>query len=122
MSESDISYSCGSCGYPLNLASSNQITAGVGSKYDKDLKKGFTTFLSVDLSRFTQVDEVTCFPVCWGRNHLQTKLLCRKCGAHIGYGYRESPILCGFHSPDSSRSSHNKFTVKILAIQPSGNC
>ncbi|XP_048139071.1 uncharacterized protein At4g08330, chloroplastic-like isoform X2 [Rhodamnia argentea] len=79
MSESDISYSCGSCGYPLNLASSNQITAGVGSKYDKDLKKGFTTFLSVDLSRFTQVDEVTCFPVCWGRNHLQTKLLCLSC-------------------------------------------
>ncbi|KAJ6874055.1 hypothetical protein NC651_032786 [Populus alba x Populus x berolinensis] len=57
MSQSDISYSCGSCGYPLNLTSSNRITSNIGSGYQKSIKKGYISFLSVDLSRFTQVDE-----------------------------------------------------------------
>ncbi|KAI9176732.1 hypothetical protein LWI29_015593 [Acer saccharum] len=54
----DVSYSCGSCGYPLNLTSSNRITTGIGSaEYQKSIKKGRISFLTVDLSRFTQVDE-----------------------------------------------------------------
>ncbi|KAJ6973896.1 hypothetical protein NC653_034041 [Populus alba x Populus x berolinensis] len=57
MSQSDISYSCGSCGYPLNLTSSNRITSNIGSGYQKSIKKGYISFVSVDLSRFTQVDE-----------------------------------------------------------------
>ncbi|KAG6748826.1 hypothetical protein POTOM_048762 [Populus tomentosa] len=48
---------CGSCGYPLNLTSSNRITSNIGSGYQKSIKKGYISFLSVDLSRFTQVDE-----------------------------------------------------------------
>ncbi|KAL5798222.1 hypothetical protein ACOSQ2_003042 [Xanthoceras sorbifolium] len=52
-----VSYSCGSCGYPLNLTSSNRITTGIGAEYQKSIKKGRISFLSVDLSRFTQVDE-----------------------------------------------------------------
>ncbi|XP_061960988.1 uncharacterized protein LOC133681840 isoform X3 [Populus nigra] len=40
MSQSDISYSCGSCGYPLNLTSSNRITSNIGSGYQKSIKNG----------------------------------------------------------------------------------
>uniref|UniRef100_A0A6M2ETJ2 Yippee domain-containing protein n=1 Tax=Populus davidiana TaxID=266767 RepID=A0A6M2ETJ2_9ROSI len=122
MSQSDISYSCGSCGYPLNLTSSNRITSNIGSGYQKSIKKGYISFLSVDLSRFTQVDEVNCLPVSWGRYHSKSKLLCRKCGVHIGYGHGDSPALCGFDSPNSSSSAYKKFTIKIRALQPSEEC
>uniref|UniRef100_A0A0D9XR12 F-box/LRR-repeat protein 15-like leucin rich repeat domain-containing protein n=1 Tax=Leersia perrieri TaxID=77586 RepID=A0A0D9XR12_9ORYZ len=39
MSQPDVVYSCGSCGYPLNLSSSNRSTSDVGSSYQKSLKK-----------------------------------------------------------------------------------
>ncbi|KAJ7961739.1 F-box/LRR-repeat protein [Quillaja saponaria] len=54
MSQADVSYSCGSCGYPLNLTSSNRITSDIGSGYRKSIKKGSISFNSIDLSRFTQ--------------------------------------------------------------------
>lgn len=112
--------SCGSCGYPLNLASSNRVTSAIGPPdYQKSIKKGFISFLSVDLSRFTQVDEVTCFPFPWGRYHAKTKLLCRKCGVHIGYGYGDTPVLCGFDASESSCTAYKKFNIKIRALQPS---
>ncbi|KAF5746216.1 hypothetical protein HS088_TW06G00405 [Tripterygium wilfordii] len=119
MSQADVSYSCGSCGYPLNLTSSNRITSAIGSEYRKSIKKGFISFLSVDLSRFTQVDEVNCFVFHWGRYRSKTKLLCRKCGVHIGYGYGDTHVLCGFDSPNSSSSTYKKFVIKIRALQPS---
>ncbi|XP_052186218.1 uncharacterized protein At4g08330, chloroplastic-like isoform X2 [Diospyros lotus] len=118
MSQADVSYSCGACGYPLNLTSSNRVTSGIGSEYHKPIKKGYISFLTIDLSRFTQVDKVNCIPVSWGRYHSKTKLLCRKCGVHIGYGYGDSSSLCGFDSPSSS-SSCRKFMIKIRALQPS---
>ncbi|KAK8688661.1 hypothetical protein V6N13_087414 [Hibiscus sabdariffa] len=119
MSRADVSYSCGSCGYPLNLTSSSRIASGIGSEFHESVKNGLISFLSVDLSRFTQVDQVHCFPVSWGRYRLKTKLLCRKCGVHIGYGYGDAPALCVFDSPDSSSAAYKKFTVKIRAVQPS---
>ncbi|KAB2003843.1 hypothetical protein ERO13_D11G152366v2 [Gossypium hirsutum] len=122
MSQADVSYSCGSCGYPLNLTSSNRIATSISSEYRKSVEKGLISFLSVDLSRFTQVDEVHCFPVSWGRHRSKTKLLCRKCGVHIGYGYGDAPALCGFDSPDSSSGAFRKFTIKIRALQPSDEC
>ncbi|KAM7263887.1 hypothetical protein ACFE04_001570 [Oxalis oulophora] len=115
----EVSYSCGACGYPLNLLSANRITSTIGSKYRKSIKKGYIAFLSIDLSRFTQVDEIRCLPLSLGRNSSKTKLLCRKCGVHIGYGYGDSPALCGFDSSNSTGASYNKFNVKIRALQPS---
>ncbi|KAK7275303.1 hypothetical protein RIF29_16415 [Crotalaria pallida] len=110
---------CGSCGYPLNLTSSNRITSNIALEYKKSVKKGSISFASVDLSRFTQIDEISCFPVLWSRNRSKTKLLCRKCGVHIGYGYGgESSVLCGFESPISS-GSQRKFIIQIRALQPS---
>ncbi|GLT94304.1 hypothetical protein SLE2022_120500 [Rubroshorea leprosula] len=118
MSQADVSYSCGSCGYPLNLTSSNRFTSNLGAEYHKSIKKGYISFLSVDFSRFTQVDEVNCLPLTWGRYRSKTKLLCRKCGVHIGYGYGDAPALCGFDSPNSSSAAYKKFSIKIRALQP----
>ncbi|OAY63108.1 uncharacterized protein At4g08330, chloroplastic-like isoform X2 [Ananas comosus] len=117
MSQADVSYS--SCGYPLNLVSSNRVTPEVGPEYRKSLKKGEISFLSVDISRFTQVDEVNCFPVTWGRSRLKTKLLCRKCGAFIGRVNGEPPVLCSFDPSSSSSSTRQKYSIKIRALQPS---
>ncbi|KAI9178145.1 hypothetical protein LWI28_023257 [Acer negundo] len=56
----DVSYSCGSCGYPLNLTSSNRITTGIGSaEYQKSIKKGRISFL-MDLP-----DDCLCFIFQW---------------------------------------------------------
>jgi len=111
--------SCGSCGYPLNLSSSNRSTSEVGSSYKKSLKKGLISFVSVDLSRFTQVDEISCFPLTWRGYRPKTKLLCRKCGASIGYGYGEPAVLCSFDPASSSSSTSQKYLIKIQALQPS---
>ncbi|CAL1407940.1 unnamed protein product [Linum trigynum] len=122
MSQPDVSYSCGSCGFPLNLTSSNRITSTIASSaYRRSIKKGFISFLSIDLSRFTQLDELHCLPFCWGSYRAKTKLLCRKCGVHIGYGHGNSQVLCGFDSSveSASTSSYTKFTIKIRALQPS---
>lgn len=112
-------FSCGSCGYPLNLTSSNRITSSIASKYRKSINKGSISFLSIDPSRFTQVDEVKCLPIAWGRYHSKSKLLCRNCGVLIGHGYGDSTALCGLESPSSSSSSYKKIIVKIRALQPS---
>lgn len=118
----DVSYSCGSCGYHLNLASSNRATSSIGSKYrlySKSINKGFISFLSIDPSRFTQVDTVNCLPISWGPYRSKSRLLCRNCGVLIGYGYGVSTALCGLDSPTSSSSSYKKILVKIRALQPS---
>lgn len=121
-SQTDVTYSCGACGYPLNLSSSNRITSNIGSKYRKAIKKGIISFLSIDLSRFTQVDEITCTLYSWGFYRLRTKLLCRKCGMFIGYGYADRTSPCGFDSSDSSSGSgtpgRRKYNIKIRALQP----
>ncbi|KAJ6860306.1 hypothetical protein NC651_036620 [Populus alba x Populus x berolinensis] len=57
-------------------------------------KEGLYLLSSVDLSQFTQVDEV-------------------------GYGYGDSPALCSFESPNSSSSAYKKDTLKIGVLQPS---
>ncbi|XP_060673373.1 uncharacterized protein At4g08330, chloroplastic-like isoform X3 [Ziziphus jujuba] len=58
----DVSYSCGTCGYELNLSSSNRNTSTIGSKYGKSIKRGIISFIYIDDSRFTQVDEIQCIP------------------------------------------------------------
>lgn len=119
MSQTDVVYSCGSCGYPLNLTSSNRITSEIGSDFKKSIKKGVISFTSVDLSRFTQVDEVNCFPIRLGHYRQKTKLLCRKCGALIGFVHSQSAVLCGVGSVGSSSSARQKYSIKLSALQPS---
>ncbi|KAF7052759.1 hypothetical protein CFC21_060814 [Triticum aestivum] len=110
--------SCGSCGYALNLSSSNRSTSDVGSSYQKSLKKGLISFTSIDLSRFTQVDEISCFPfLTWRSYRPKTKLLCRKCGSSIGYGYGEPPVLCSFDPASSSSGTSQNYLIKIQALR-----
>ncbi|XP_031371729.1 uncharacterized protein At4g08330, chloroplastic-like [Punica granatum] len=122
MSEADVSYSCASCAYPLNLKSSDQIASAANSEHRRSAKKDFVSFQSIDPSRFTQEDEVSCFPIYLGRSRPKTKLLCRKCGVHLGHVCGDSTPFCGLHSPSSSRSSNHKFYLNIQALQPTTEC
>ncbi|KAL8208697.1 hypothetical protein R6Q57_008109 [Mikania cordata] len=112
--------SCGSCGYPLNIASSNRRTSEIGSKYHKSIKKGSISFESIDLSRFTQLDEPSCFPVCLNHHGLKTKLLCRQCGVQIGYGYGygDAHIMHDIESSTVPNSQYKQIVIKIRALQP----
>ncbi|XP_022981061.1 uncharacterized protein At4g08330, chloroplastic [Cucurbita maxima] len=130
-SRRDVYYSCGACGYELNLSSSNRNTSTIGSKYGKSIKRGIISFLNVDDSRFTQVDELQCVPHfskhSWGLFRRRIKLLCRKCGNHIGNAntsHTFSTPLVSDGSDSSLPSEVNrctKYEVKIRALQPSSS-
>jgi hypothetical protein len=123
--------SCGACGYELNLSSSNRNTTSIGSKYGKSIKRGIIPFFNIDDSRFTQVDEIKCVPHfhkrSWGLFRRRTKLLCRKCGNHIGNAYdgytSSSPIVSnGAESPPSSKAANSvKYDIRLRSLQPSSS-
>ncbi|KAF0887495.1 hypothetical protein E2562_002226 [Oryza meyeriana var. granulata] len=141
----DVTYSCGYCGYALNLSSSTRNTANIGSKYGKQIKKGVVSFFAVDESRFTQADEVACVPYfhsrrSWGLFRRRSRLLCRKCGGRIGSAYEEDDpaalSACDGGSDDlrttssgssggstisSSVTSQKNYVIKINALQPSSD-
>ncbi|KAJ8762865.1 hypothetical protein K2173_022994 [Erythroxylum novogranatense] len=123
-----VSYSCGTCGYELNLSSSNRNTSTIGSKYGKSIKRGIISFLYIDDSRFTQVDEFQCVPHfsknSWSLFRRRTKLLCRKCGNNIGTAYNAETsdypsVSDGDLSHGSDHSTRRKYDIKIRALQPS---
>ncbi|KAK8950081.1 Serine/threonine-protein kinase AFC3 [Platanthera guangdongensis] len=124
-----VSYNCGSCGYSLNLSSSCRNTNNIGSKYRKIIRKGIVSFYSIDESRFSQTDEMSCLPYfnsmrSWGFFRHRTKLRCRKCGGYIGSAYEEnsrSPPPIGSDNSDSSPGAgcSKKYKIKISALQPS---
>ena len=130
--------SCGYCGYALHLSSSARDTAGIGSKYRKQIKKGVVAFVAVDESRFTLTDEVTCMPYfrsrrAWGLLRRRSRLLCRKCGAAYEEEDRDSGLCDGDAFSDdlrassgsggsgSSASSQRNYVIKISALQPSSD-
>ncbi|KAG0469064.1 hypothetical protein HPP92_018392 [Vanilla planifolia] len=126
----DVAYSCGSCGYSLNLSSSNRNTNNIGSKYRKIIKKGIVSFYSIDESRFSQTDELTCHPYfnssrSWGIFRRRTKLRCRKCDYYIGTAYVENcPFpLFGSDSSDTNVDDNighsKKYNIRISSLQPS---
>ncbi|KAK9270014.1 hypothetical protein L1049_025587 [Liquidambar formosana] len=128
-SQRDVNYSCGFCGYELNLSSSSRNTSTIGSKYGKSIKRGIISFFNVDESRFTQVDELQCMPYfmskqSWGLFRRKTKLLCRKCGSHVGNAYDDYTSSCSLSSDGSESASGNeistrkKYNVRIRALQP----
>ncbi|KAI0501930.1 hypothetical protein KFK09_016875 [Dendrobium nobile] len=126
----DVTYSCGSCGYSLNLNSSLRNTNNIGLKYRKIIKKGIVSFYSIDESRFSQTDEVSCLPYfnsinSWGFFRHRTKLRCRKCGSYIGIAYEETFPLPSLGSDYCDTSSGNgagcskKYKIRISSLQPS---
>ncbi|KAL5202920.1 hypothetical protein ABZP36_013872 [Zizania latifolia] len=132
-SAKDVAYSCGYCGYALNLSSSTRNTANIGSKYGKQIRKGVISFFTVDESRFTQTDEVSCLPYfhsrrSWGFFRKRTRLFCRKCGGRIGNACEDENYTSYNGSDDlhmssegSSVSRGKKYVIKINALQPSSD-
>ncbi|KAM7514845.1 hypothetical protein LguiA_004428 [Lonicera macranthoides] len=126
----DVTYRCGACGYDLNLSSSSRNTSTIGSKYRKSMKKGIISFLYVDESRFTQVEEFRCLPFffifkrSWGLFRRRTKLLCRKCGNRIGVAYDDNSkshllVSDGPHLASSNGiPTYRKYDIRIRALQP----
>ncbi|GAB4844176.1 hypothetical protein Ancab_037542 [Ancistrocladus abbreviatus] len=131
-SQRHITYSCGACGYDLNLSSSNRNTATIGSKYGKSIRRGIISFFQIDESRFTQVDEFQCVPYfiskhSWGLFRRKTKLLCRKCRNHVGDAYDTKAYLYPLVTDVSNSGpvgevfSQRKFDIRIRALQPSAD-
>ncbi|CAJ2676782.1 unnamed protein product [Trifolium pratense] len=122
----DVNYSCGSCGYELNLNSSNRNTTSlIDSNYGKSIKKTkkkcLISFFSIDETRFTHIQQ---FSFSWRisffnfqRATTTTKLLCRNCRNHLGYA-RTFLSHSRDHSWDGISDSRI-FYIKLNAIQPS---
>ncbi|KAL6853616.1 hypothetical protein ACP4OV_019645 [Aristida adscensionis] len=134
----DVTYSCGYCGYALNLSSTARDTAGIGSKYRKNIRKGVVRFLAVDEGRFTLADEVVCMPHVrangsWGLFRRRSRLLCRKCGGRVGDAYGDEDAGAGAGAWDggsgdlrassggSGASNRKSYVIKITALQPSSD-
>ncbi|KAL9678603.1 hypothetical protein QQ045_016451 [Rhodiola kirilowii] len=129
-----VSYSCGACGYELNLNSCNRDVSVTCSKYEKFLKKGVVPFFSIDETRFTQREELRCKPFfnfkhSWGLFQRRIKLLCGKCGNHIGFACKgqPKPTLGSSHitlSKSVVTSSWNGmpdsriYNIKLGSVQP----
>lgn len=121
--------SCGSCGYELNLNSSNRNTtlSLTDSNYGKSIKKRkrcLISFFSVDETRFTQIQQFS-FSFSWRISFFNfqrtttTKLLCRNCRNHLGYA-RTFPSQSHSHSHSWDGISDSRiFYIKLNAIQPS---
>lgn len=127
----DVTYSCGNCGFELNLSSSGRNTSTIGSKYGKSIKRGIISFFFIDEGRFTQVEELRCGPFIsknsWGLFCRRTKLLCRKCGNLIGIAYDDHnsayPLVSDSldSASGSEISNRRKYDVRIRALQPSSS-
>lgn len=130
-----VNYSCGSCGYELNLSSTNRITSSIGSKYGKSMKTGIISFFNIDEGRFSLVDEFQCMPHFFSRYSFglfrrKTKLLCRQCRNHIGTAsYDKAPPQYALVTTQNSSSPRKggggvtdtvtKYDIRIRALQPS---
>ncbi|KAF3321903.1 hypothetical protein FCM35_KLT14119 [Carex littledalei] len=130
----EVTYSCGYCGYSLNLCSSNRNTENIDSKYGKAIRKGVVSFLSIDESRFAEREELKCMPYfnskhSWGLFRKRTRLICRKCGNLIGSSYNEQDggsayaVESDDHKSSSitSVSPRKKYVIKINALQPTSD-
>ncbi|KAL8126542.1 hypothetical protein AgCh_013715 [Apium graveolens] len=125
-----VDYSCGSCGYELNLNSCNRNASITGSQYAKSIKRRTISFYSVDESKFIQIDQLRCKPYLtskrsWGLFRRRTKLLCGKCRKLIGVSYNEngkspgSSLRSYDSTPWDGMSGNTTYDIKITSLQPS---
>lgn len=131
-------FSCGSCGYELNLNSCNRNTTVIGSKYGKTMRRGVLSFLCIDESRFTQISKVRCIPYfrsknSWGFFKQHTKLFCRNCSSYIGIAHiennntsaaslaRKNINVKSDATPnwDGLSACKTNYDIKICALRPS---
>ncbi|XP_062230668.1 uncharacterized protein At4g08330, chloroplastic-like [Phragmites australis] len=109
---STVTYCCGACGYDLRLRSSDRNTAGiVVGGYGRAVRRGVVAFDAIDDARFGHADEFRCVDVRARRLFVRrTRLLCRKCGKSLGFGYDDRGDGSGNKSP--------RYDIKIRALQP----
>jgi len=108
--------SCGSCGYELNLNSSNRNTGLIDSK---SIKRGIISFFSVDESRFTQIHQLPWsfwIPFFNSKRQQRTKLLCRNCASHLGFAYT---LPSQSQSWDGISDDSRIYDIKLTALLPS---
>jgi hypothetical protein len=99
---STVTYCCGACGYDLKLSSLARDTAS-------RRRSGVVAFEAIDDTRFGHLDEFRCLDVRALRVFARrTRLLCRKCGALLGYGYHDT----------AAASKPPRYHIKIRALHP----
>lgn len=108
-----VACSCGACGYDLRLRSSDRNTAGiVGGGYGRAARRGVVAFDAIDDARFGHADEFRCVDVRARRLFVRrTRLLCRKCGATLGFGYDD-------RGRGANGSKSPRYDIRIRALQP----
>ncbi|XP_047093463.1 uncharacterized protein At4g08330, chloroplastic-like [Lolium rigidum] len=111
---STVTYGCGRCGYDLKLSSLARDTAGmVGAGATTGCGRGggaaVVVFDAIDDARFGHLDEFRCLDVRARRLFARrTRLLCRKCGSHVGFGYDDN----------TAATRPPRYHIKIRALHP----
>ncbi|KAM0900678.1 hypothetical protein ACQ4PT_020502 [Festuca glaucescens] len=109
---STVTYCCGACGYDLKLSSLARDTAAGGATSRR--RQSVVVFEAIDDTRFGHLDEFRCLDVRALRLFARrTRLLCRKCGAHLGYGYHEHDTAADSKPP--------RYHIKIRALHPASD-
>ncbi|KAF6982371.1 hypothetical protein CFC21_000768 [Triticum aestivum] len=115
---STVTYCCGRCGYDLKLSSSARDTAGiVGAGAGGARRRGWrgaavVVFDAIDDARFGHLDEFRCLDLRARRLFARrTRLLCRKCGAHLGFGYDDN----------TTATRPPRYHIKIRALHPASS-
>ncbi|KAL6619733.1 hypothetical protein ACP70R_034872 [Stipagrostis hirtigluma subsp. patula] len=108
-----VTYCCGACGYDLRLRSSDRNTAGLVGGYGRAARRGVVAFDAIDDARFGHADEFRCVDVRARRLFVRrTRLLCRKCGATLGFGYD------GRGAADDKARRRPRYDIRIRKLQP----
>ena len=69
-------------------------------------------FYAIDDARFGHLDEFRCLDVRARRLFARrTRLLCRKCGAHVGFGYDDN----------TAAARPPRYHMKIRALHPAAS-
>ncbi|KAL5202035.1 hypothetical protein ABZP36_012987 [Zizania latifolia] len=117
---STVTYCCGACGFDLKLSSAARntaagIVAGVGGRGGHAARRGgVVRFDAIDDARFGHVDEFRIVDVRARRLFTRrTRLLCRKCGAHLGFAYDDHAVAGRSPPPPPPR-----YDIKIRALHP----
>ncbi|KQK07874.1 uncharacterized protein At4g08330, chloroplastic [Brachypodium distachyon] len=105
-----VTYCCGACGYDLKLSSNaREYTAdGIVGRG----RAATVAFGAIDDDRFGHLDEFRCLDVRARRLFARrTRLLCRKCGAHLGFGYDDT----------AAARRPPRYLIKIRALHPASS-
>ncbi|XP_044959894.1 uncharacterized protein At4g08330, chloroplastic-like [Hordeum vulgare subsp. vulgare] len=118
---STVTYCCGRCGYDLKLSSTARDTAGIvgagaGGARRRRRWRGsaaaVVVFDAIDDARFGHLDEFRCLDLRARRLFARrTRLLCRKCGAHLGFGYDDN----------TAATRPPRYHIKIRALHPASS-